>query len=610
LVASRFPPGASHFPMCCLALLYVLLAAAPAPGHPARAPQSAQESRIPAQSVAFRNTVPGVKYLGSKVCAECHKEICASFGRTGMGRSMSTITPSLLEKLPASATVSAKALNRTFQVYRQGADLYQSEFEVDATGKEAFRESYKIEYIVGSGANGFTPIVRRGNYLFEAPLSFYKKANSWGLSPGYELRDYGFDRPIEEGCVVCHSGRPQPLPEASGLYRDPPFQELAIACETCHGPGELHVQERKAGAPVPVHGDLSIVNPARLPSWLANNICAYCHQGGDVRVLQPGRDYLDFRPGVPLDDTLAILMVPLKPEAPLQSDLLEHYFSMTLSKCYRESKGKLSCLSCHDPHVQPAKQDAVAYYRGKCLVCHTDSSCTVPREMRLRRNPPDDCASCHMPKRNVEVIAHSALTNHRIIADDTEPYPEMAFHLATPETPDLIHLSAIPDNQRHPISPLTLFEAYSELRDSAPVYRRHYETLLDQLAKQEHNNIPVLEALARRAMQQANPEGDSDAIKYLSKAVNSGSRSPDDFQALAALLARAGRLDEAIDLLRRAIRVAPFESDLYLSLAKAYLIGHKPDEAAETLRGAIKLFPQNGEVRSSLSGIEESMHPH
>jgi Flp pilus assembly protein TadD len=599
--------------LCCLTLFHILLGmltATLAADKSAAAPQSARPSRTPSESTVYRNTVPGVKYLGSKVCAACHKDIYDNFSKTGMGRSMSPVTRSALEKVPAPVTVFAKDLNRRFQVYRQGSDLYQSESVVDADGKEVFKSTHKLEFIVGSGANGFTTVVRRGNYLFEAPLSFYTKANSWGLSPGYEFRDYGFDRPIQEGCVACHSGRPQPVPDQTGLYRDPPFQELAIACESCHGPGELHVREREAGTPVPDHGDRSIVNPGRLPAWLADNICMYCHQAGDVRILQSGKDYLDFRPGAPLDDTLAVLMVPLKREAPMQSDLLEHYFSMTLSKCYRQSNGKLSCLSCHDPHLQPTKQEAAAYYRSKCLVCHTDSSCTVPLPMRRRQSPPDDCTGCHMPKRDVKIIAHSALTNHRIIADDTEPYPEMAFHLGTPETPDLIHLSAIPDRQKDSIPPITLFEAYGELMDSAPVYRKHYETLLGQLAKQEPDNVPVLEALAKEAMQQGTPGGESEAIKYFSRAIQLGARSPEDFQALAVSLGRAGRLGEAIDLLRRAIRVAPYESELYQSLAKACVMDQKPEEAADTLRKALELFPQNADIRLNLSRIEESMGSH
>jgi len=596
-----------------LTLFPVLLGLMPAvvpAGNSAVASQPARPLRSTSGSTVYRNAVPGVKYVGSKVCAECHKDIYDSFSKTGMGRSMSSVTGSELEKVPASVTVSVRGLNRRFQVYRQGSDLYQSESVLDANGKEVFKSTHKIEFIVGSGANGFTAVVRRGNYLFEAPLSFYTKANSWGLSPGYEFRDYGFDRPVQEGCVACHSGRPQAVAGENGLYCDPPFRELAIACENCHGPGELHVRERQAGAPVPDRGDLSIVNPAKLPPWLADNICMYCHQAGDVRILQPRKDHLDFRPGTPLDETLAVLMVPLKREAPLPSDLLEHYFSMTLSKCYRGSNGKLSCLSCHDPHVQPSKREAAAYYRSKCLVCHTESSCAVPQQMRRRQNPPDDCAGCHMPKRDVKVIAHSALTNHRIIADDTEPYPEAAFHLATPETPDLIHLSAIPDKQKDSILPLTLLEAYGELMDSAPVYREHYEALLGQLAKSEPNNLAVIEALGRAAMQQGKPEGNSEAIKYFSRALELGSRSPQDFQTLAALLARPGRLGEAIDLLRRAIRIAPYESELYQSLAKAYVMDQKPGEAADTLKRALELFPQNADIRSNLSRIEESMGTH
>ena len=33
--------------------------------------------------------------------------------------------------------------------------------------------------------------------------------------------------------------------------------------------------------------DSSIVNPAKLSPWLALNICMYCHEQGDARVLIP-----------------------------------------------------------------------------------------------------------------------------------------------------------------------------------------------------------------------------------------------------------------------------------------------------------------------------------
>ena len=161
----------------------------------------------------------------------------------------------------------------------------------------------------------------------------------------------------------------------------------------------------------------SIVNPAKLKPWLADNICMSCHQNGDAMVLRPGKDYRDFKPGMPLDDTLAIFMVPPRRDSP-QTDLLEHYFSMTLSKCYRGSAGRLSCITCHDPHVEPAKQEAPAQFRAKCLECHNEKSCALPAATRQRKTPPDDCAGCHMPKRQVQ---RSPTRFLQIIASSRKP---------------------------------------------------------------------------------------------------------------------------------------------------------------------------------------------
>ena len=139
--------------MWCLTLFRMFLTVAWAAGIPVRAPQSAQTSCTSSESAAYHNTVPGVKYLGSKVCAECHKDIYENFSKTGMGRSMSTIRPSVLGKVPATGTVFAKDLNRSFQVYRQGSDLYQSEYEVDAKGKEIYEtEIGPIRYSAGTGS--------------------------------------------------------------------------------------------------------------------------------------------------------------------------------------------------------------------------------------------------------------------------------------------------------------------------------------------------------------------------------------------------------------------------------------------------------------------------
>jgi hypothetical protein len=558
------------------------------------------------QTTSPQNVASNDGYVGSKICAECHGAIYSKFSQTDMGRSMFLVSPELLETFPNSAHIFDAKLKRHFDVLVNGGNLYQDDYETGPDNQEIFRDTQKVEWTIGSGANGFGAIVRRGDYLFEAPLSFYSKTQRWALSPGYESYDYGFSRPILPGCIVCHSGRAQPVENGNGRFLNPAFKELSIGCENCHGPGASHVWEMREMGPSPDGASHSIVNPAKLPSWLADNICASCHQTGDARVLKAGKNYQDFRPGSPLDDTLAILMVPPRRDAPPQSDLLEHYFSMTLSKCYEGSGRKLSCITCHDPHVQPAKQEASRYFRLKCLSCHTEKSCAVPVAIRQRKNPPDDCSGCHMPKRDLREISHSMLTNHRIIRDSGEPYPDRAFHITTPALPDLVHLNAIPDQKDVGLPSITLLQAYGQLIGAHPEYRERYFALADKLRTSGPDDIFVLEALAYGALQNKDKKGTAEAIEYLNRAINRGSTFPADFEQCGSLLISAGRQAEAADLLQRGIRMIPHDGDLYLLLASSYMSQNKIREASDLLTHASQLFPENIAIRALLKESQDA----
>jgi hypothetical protein len=488
--------------------------------------------------------------------------------------------------------------HRHFETYVRDNELYQSEFETGLDGKEIFRDTHRVEWIIGSGANGFGAIVRRGDYLFEAPLSFYAKTNGWALSPGYEFADYGFSRPVLAGCIVCHSGRPQPVAEGNGLFRVPPFEELAIGCENCHGPGEAHLVEMQID-PSQAAGH-SIVNPAKLTPWLADNICMSCHQAGDARILKPGKQYSQFRPGTALDETLSIFMVPLHRESTPRDDLLQHYLSMLLSKCYRGSSGHLACISCHDPHVEPTAQESPAYFRQKCLACHTEKSCALPLAIRQHKVPADDCAGCHMPKRDVKVISHSVLTNHRIVAQAEEQFPDEAFHMTTPSVPDLVHLNAEPGADNSTLAPLTLLRAYGQIALAHPEYRERYLALGQQLQRTEPDNVFVLEALADARLQQRTPEGTAAAIRYLVRATSRENTNPADFEQLAGLQIATGRLEEAITTLQRGINLIPYDAELYRLLGKSYLSRNQCAEARAILKTAAEIFPGDEVIRKLL----------
>src|SRR5262249_45557993 len=71
--------------------------------------------------------------------------------------------------------------------------------------------------------------------------------------------------------------------------------------------------------------------------------------------------------------------------------------------CFRMSGGKLSCLSCHDPHA-PLNQTATAYDH-QCGTCH--------RGVRHSFNvTSQSCVQCHMPQ--VSPTPQLAFTNHWI----------------------------------------------------------------------------------------------------------------------------------------------------------------------------------------------------
>ena len=194
------------------------------------------------ESAAARND-----YVGSVACARCHVEIYHSFVRTRMGRSLTELTPKVIRDLPVPATFDSETLDRHFEVFSNGGKLFQSEAAAGANGAEIFRDVRPIGWIIGAGANGFGALLQRGNYLFEAPLSYYTKTQKWEPSPGYEAKDIGFGRTIQAGCVACHSGRAYPTDQNTGGTRRHPSARLRLDARTAMDP-ERGICARSDGA--------------------------------------------------------------------------------------------------------------------------------------------------------------------------------------------------------------------------------------------------------------------------------------------------------------------------------------------------------------------------
>lgn len=540
--------------------------------------------------------------MGSQTCGSCHTEIFNHFRQTGMGRSIIPAENDALPGLPAPATVFDQDLGQYFEVSRKNGNWYESVYAVDGSGKDLYRQTLKMDYVVGAGDNGLGFAVHRGHFLFEAPLSYYSRSHTWSFSPGYEFHNQAFARPLVTKCIGCHSGRPNPVYGQVGLYHDPPFDELAVGCENCHGPGELHVNERRQeqmmGIAPTEAADKTIVNPARLSGWLADNICMRCHQGDDVRVDRPGTEERDFRPGMELDKVVSIFKIAPDPQTPPSKLLLEHYFGMTLSKCYRATAGGLHCISCHDPHVQLSGEAAFEHYRARCLKCHNDQSCTLSRERRMATTPPDDCMSCHMPKRTVATITHAALTDHTIPA---KPPDENKIPASNTRSTDLLHLSA-PYGERNnlkPVSAPVLAQAYEALvHNNHPEFQPKLDGLVDELSHTRTSDPQILRILARHAAAQNTSVSRQQAIHYVMRIMQAGSPNVDDYTLLAELYIRGEQNKQAISVLEKARTENPYFPSLYEALAAQYMTVGDYRNAIAVLQKGLELFPGDTKLRA------------
>jgi len=277
-----------------------------------------------------------------------------------------------------------------------------------ATGKNGYWQrlesggqttAYRIDYVIGSGNHASGYLLDLSDHLFQSPIAYYKSRKSYDLAPGYEgLRNPDFTRPVTQGCLFCHSGTALPLAGTRNQYRSPPFSAESITCERCHGPAEEHLEDPRAG---------TIINPAKLEPVARDSICEQCHLLGVGRTLNPGKKFSDFRPGERLEDVFTTyhLALPAGRDAG-KFKVISHAEQLRRSMCSRMSDRRLWCGTCHDPHETPA--NPVAYFRNKCLSCHTAAFPTSHPD----RN--SNCIGCHMPRRNAKDGGHTVFTDHRI----------------------------------------------------------------------------------------------------------------------------------------------------------------------------------------------------
>jgi predicted CXXCH cytochrome family protein len=548
-------------------------------------------------SSPFLNTQAGVKYVGDVACAGCHGKLTRSYHGHPMGRSVAPAFPGDgREHYPAQFA----ALHFQLTAQRRGEQVLHRLAYLDPSGKQLSAvppAQVEIAFAIGSGSQGRTYLVDHDGYLFQSPISWYAHPGKWDLSPGYEKQFRGFNRPIVARCVFCHADGATPVEGTINRYRAPVVLR-PIGCERCHGPGELHVAARKRGDDLGAV-DPTIVNPRHLPTDLREAVCQQCHLQGEADVVRRGRSLWDYRPGLPLNAFVSIFVRP--PESADAYKAVSHAEQMQVSECFTASKGKLGCISCHNPHEEPAPAQRVSYFRKACLSCHGEVDCHLPLAQRRTKQRDDSCIVCHMPRAASSNVVHAAITDHRILRHPTRT-PVRENPKLRPGAVPLVdfHRDLVRDDPELPRDlGLALIEKAQNLVS---------DDIRRTIAKQA---LPLLNAAVERAPGDADAwEGQGYALRLLDRqaealvaAEKALARDPRQEAALedaAHADFKLGRLDAALAHARRLIAVNPWNADYHAFLARIH--GGRKDWPAclAACRQALTLDPANVAARSLL----------
>ncbi len=223
-------------------------------------------------------------------------------------------------------------------------------------------------------------------------------------------------------CSECHSTavRKRYDPEADTF--ETTWSEIAVGCETCHGPGSLHNKWAKqpAMARPQVPNALLVTDTSEMSQRDLVNLCMPCHsrRGGlrDQGVLG----------GEPLDSMLPVVLAEGLYHADGQIlDEVFEYHSFIQSKMFEKD---VRCSDCHDVHSGKRHEEG----NKTCLNCHRADTYDTPdhhfHKLTVDGKPSEgaSCPACHMPGQNYMVVHFRRDHSIRV------PRPDLSAEFGTP----------------------------------------------------------------------------------------------------------------------------------------------------------------------------------
>ena len=400
--------------------------------------------------------MPQNGYVSSSECRECHEHN----HQTWFDSYHRTMT-----QVPSKDTVMGDFNDAHFKNHVSGHSFRMAcdgdDFRITMYPPEGEKDTHPISWpialMTGShNMQAYWVAGKMGRTLSLLPVMYLREEKKWVPRTSVFLQPPAKYHGLEaarwnEGCIRCHATAGETRRMETLTYHDTTVAEFGISCESCHGPGEKHVQLRKKhGAKLPADQD-PIVNPVNLSHERSSQVCGACHsrrfvrQGFDGTEYKPGDDlfrtHLVFRNDPAVLREMETLLPPDGLSKTAEEEMRFSFWSdgncrgsagelnaMMESPCFKQ--GELSCFSCHQSHqskrdTRPVEEWANDQLRdpqtsdAACVQCHEKNRyATSDHTHHVAGSSGSSCYNCHMPHTSYGLM--KAIRSHTVTSPDVK----------------------------------------------------------------------------------------------------------------------------------------------------------------------------------------------
>jgi tetratricopeptide (TPR) repeat protein len=386
------------------------------------------------------------QYVGRASCIECHQPEAAAWSGSDHDLAMDLAT---------DQTVLGDFKDAEFSRFGERTRFFRDgkRFMVNAEGPDGQYHDYEVKYTFGVRPLQQYMVEFPGGRIQVLRVSWDVNARKWfyvapvdavdeRIEPGDPLHWTGLAQNWNTMCAECHvTDYRKNYDLASNSYHSKYF-EIDVSCESCHGPGSVHVALAKSRSLFwdrRIHYGLTNVLKGATAARQVQT-CAPCHSRRAIihPDYRPGDSFLDFFEPSLLEQGLYYA------DGQILDEVYE-YGSFTQSKMYHQG---VRCTDCHDPHSlklkfegnrlcaqchQPGKYDGVGHHRHagaapgapetQCVTCHMptsiymgidarrDHAIRVPRpDLTVSIGTPNVCNRCHDKPHETAQWAANAVT--------------------------------------------------------------------------------------------------------------------------------------------------------------------------------------------------------